>query len=282
MKFLSKFKFVFAILSTIILLSCGRNQDEDVELELDTEVAVVEVEVEKTFNSIDDIADQAELGTTITKKTVSENDILTNCATVTKDTSNGATTDTINIVVDFGASDCLGDDNIKRRGKINITSIIDNSTFVRLERKIETEDYYRNGNQVSLERTFNYLGLDPQNNPKWKISMNASILFTDNRTITRNSDRIRTWTSGATTLADWTDDEYTIEGTETGTRIDGKTITSTTTKTLLVRTNCPYVVSGVLKIETSGKPDFSIDYGNGVCDDKATGSSLGFTWSISL
>jgi hypothetical protein len=63
-------------ISSLFILSCGRNQDEDVELDIDTEVALIEVEIDKIFTSIDDIADQVELETTATKKTTTENDII--------------------------------------------------------------------------------------------------------------------------------------------------------------------------------------------------------------
>lgn len=279
----SNVKLPFSILiCSLLILSCGRNQDEDVELDIDTEVALVEVQIEKTFTSIDDIADQAELGTTVTKKTYSENDILKECAVVTKDTASGSSKDTVNIVVDFGTVDCEGDDGVTRKGKIIITSIIDKLTTVRLERKIETENYVVDGNIIDITRKLDYGGQDQQNNHYWNLDMNGRIDFKDGRYITRNIDQVRTWVEGTTTLADWTDDAFTIQGTSTGKRIDEKELTATISETLKVRTSCSYVVSGKVKIETSGRPDLLVDYGNGTCDNKAECTSLGKTWTITL
>tara|TARA_B110000211_G_C14073817_1_gene551123 strand:- start:1771 stop:2619 length:849 start_codon:yes stop_codon:yes gene_type:complete len=274
--------FLTVFISSLLLTSCGRNQDEDVELDIDTEVALVEVQVDKTISSIDDIADQAELGTSITKKTTSENDILTNCATVTKDTLFGNTRDTIIIKVDFGTVPCEGDDGSFRKGEILITSIVDNFNGFRDARKIETSNYIVDGNIISIVRKLDYDGIDQQNNHKWKLSMDGRIDFTDGRYIERSVDQIRTWTMGISTPTDWTDDEFTIQGNSTGKRIDGKNITSTIVNTLKLRTSCAYIVSGKIKIETASRPDLDVDYGNGTCDNKATATSQGQTWIITL
>lgn len=270
------------ILLIVLLSSCGRNQDEDAELDLDTEIAISEVEIEKTFTSIDDIADQAELGNTITKKTNETNDVLSGCATITKDTLSGSTVDTININVDFGSTPCEGDDGKFRQGIVKITSFINNSNSTRIERKIETINYIVDGNSIQLVKKLDYLGLDPQNNHKWQQDMTASIDFSDGTSIQRNSDRLRVWVDGDSTPFDWTDDAYTLEGTDTGVRVDGKTITKETTQTIMIHANCPNIVSGVLKITTDGRPDLSIDYGDGTCDNKATAHSQGQSWAITL
>jgi hypothetical protein len=270
--------FIFSL----FIVSCGRNQDEDVELDIDTEVALVEVQVDKTIASIDDIADQAELGTSITKKTTSENDILTICATVTKDTLIGSTRDTINIKVDFGTVPCEGDDGSFRQGEILITSIVDKNSSFRYARKIETTNYIVDGNIISIVRKLDYNGTDTQNNHKWTLSMDGRIDYTDGRYIERSVDQIRTWIAGITTPTNWTDDEYTIQGNSTGKRIDGKNITTTILNTLKLRTSCAYIVSGKIKIETVGRPNLDIDYGDGTCNNKATASSQGQTWIITL
>jgi len=112
--------------------------------------------------------------------------------------------------------------------------------------------------------------------------MDGRIDFNDGRFIERNITQIRTWTDGITTPSDWTDDQFTIQGTSTGKRIDGKAITTTITKTLKVKTSCAYINSGKVKIETSNRPDLIVDYGNGTCDNKAICTSQGKTWTITL
>lgn len=277
-----KLKILSSLFIAIILTSCRRNQDEDAELDLDTEIAISEVQIEKTFASIDDIADQAEVGNIITKKTTETNDILSGCATVSKDTLTGNTIDTINITVDFGSTPCEGDDGVERQGIIKITSLIDNSSFIRKERKIETQNYIVDGNTIHITKKLDYSGIDPQNNHKWEQTMNASIDFKDGTSIDRNSSRLKVWVEGFDTPLDWTDDAYTLEGTDTGKRIDGRTITTETVKTLMIRSHCSNIVSGEIKITTQGKPDLNINYGDGTCDDKATATSQGQTWDITL
>lgn len=271
----------FFILS-ILISSCGRNQDEDAELDLDTEVAVSEVEVEKTFSTIDNIVNQAEVGNTVTKKTTEQNDILSGCATITKDTLPGAVIDTIQISVDFGSTPCEGDDGIERQGKITIINFVDNSSYIRKERKVETNNFYSNGHQIQITDKQIYDGLDPQNNHKWIQTIDASILYSNGSSVERSSSRIKVWVEGATTTLDWTDDVFTFEGQSTGKRIDGKTISTETIKTLMVRSDCSNIVSGEVKIVTDGRPDLSINYGDGTCDDKATATSQGETWTVNL
>ena len=267
---------------SILILRCGRNQDEDVELDIDTEVALIEVKIEKTFASIDDIADQAELGKSISKKMTSENDILTNCATIKKDTICGNNNDTINIIVDFGTIACQGNDGSFRKGEIKITSIINKNFGVRITRTIETSNYIVDGNIIGIRRKLEYNGTDSQNNHKWLLTMSGRVDLPDGRYIERNSNQIRTWIEGINSHYDWTDDAFTIQGNSTGTRIDGKKSVTTIVSPLKTKTICPYILSGKIKIETDSRPDLNIDYGNGTCDNISTCTSLGKSWIITL
>jgi hypothetical protein len=197
---------------------------------------------------------------------------------ISKDTAEGNTSDTISIIVDFGTTDCEGNDGSYRKGMILITSIINNNSGIRTTRRIQTNNYSVDGNIISIVRKLEYGGLDAQNNHKWDLTMQGRIDFSDGR----NIEQIRTWIEGINTPQDWKDDVFTIQGSSTGTRIDGKNISTTITNTLIVKTICPYISSGSIKIETESRPNLDIDYGDGTYDNKASCTSQNQTWIITL
>lgn len=248
--------------------SCKRSVDEDIELDLDTTIIKVDAEVEVTNMDIDNIADQAEILETVTKKTYDLNDILSE-ATVTKDTSSGLTYDTLFITVDFGNVENEGIDGRLRKGIIYVTSLYTNAG-IRQERIIETENYYFEKNKIELTRKHTYDGVNSLQNHKWAIENDLTIHYADGLTSNRQSQRTQTWLEGATTLNNIEDDKWEIEGTDQGTRKDGKTFTTQTSEPLIFYSNCKYIQQGKIKYLIDGGDDFVIDYGAGSdCDNKA-------------
>lgn len=261
-------KLMLASAIVLSITSCKRNIDEDVELDLDTTIIKVDAALEITLADIDNIADQAEILETVTKKTVDLNDLLTQCAVLTKDTVIGSTADTITITVDFGNVNCEGTDTRNRRGVIEVVSILDKSGL-RKERKVKTNNYYFEENKINIERKLIYGGQNSQNQYYWAISGEATIHYTDGDSSTHIFSRSRTLTGGETTPSNWSDDKWEIEGQENGVRKDGKTYSNQTTEPLLLSGDCEYIQQGKVKYTVEGADDFKIDYGAGSgCDNK--------------
>ena len=119
----SLFPFFFSL--TFLLFGCQKNIDEDVELDLDTEIIIADANVGVTVSEIDNIADQAEV-LSFVSKTYDITDVLNDCATVEKDdTLFGNNYDTLYTRVSFGEVECEGIDGRKKR-KIEIMVFIIN------------------------------------------------------------------------------------------------------------------------------------------------------------
>ncbi len=255
------------ILSSIVLgtTSCKRNIDEDVELDVDTSIMVVDAQVEVSMADIDNIADQAEVFTSVTKKT---EDILS-CVTLTKDTIFGSSHDTVNIVVDFGNTNCEGIDGHNRRGIIKVTSLLEKITGFKKERKIETVDYYMNDIKIECGRKLVYAGQNSSNQYFWTLSAASKIFYSSTDSATHSSERTYTFTSGILTPFDISDDKWTIEGNGQGIRKDGNNYTVLITEPLLKAGDCIYIQEGKIKYTVDNARDFTIDYGAGSgCDNK--------------
>jgi len=265
----SSFKLIKPLILSLIILgttSCKRNIDEDVELDVDTSIMVVDAQVEVSMADIDNIADQAEVFTSVTKKT---EDVLS-CAVLTKDTTFGSSYDTVNIVVDFGTSNCEGIDGHNRKGIIKVTSVLDKITRFKKERKIETVDYYMNDIKIECGRKLSYVGKNSSNQYYWNLSATSKIFYSSTESATFNNERTYTFTSGITTPLDISDDQWMIEGDGAGTRKDGNNYTVLITEPLIKVGDCIYIQEGKIKYTVDNARDFTIDYGAGTgCDNKA-------------
>ncbi|MFN5182853.1 MAG: hypothetical protein ACK5D5_07490, partial [Bacteroidota bacterium] len=106
-------------------------------------------------------------------------------------------------------------------------------------------------------------------------------------TITWSCNRTRDWVSGDTTFM-WDDDIYHINGSASGTKANGNTYTSTITNALVRKfdvTNpiCKrYFVQGTINHQPADKPLRVIDFGNGTCDNIATITVNGQTYTFQL
>jgi hypothetical protein len=77
------------------------------------------------------------------------------------------------------------------------------------------------------------------------------------------------------------DDAYTFEGSATGTNLKGVEYSKTVTKAIKIYTTYRFPVSGQFTL-TFGKKSFTLDYGDGTMDNKATITKDGITKEITL
>lgn len=255
------------LLSSTLILGCKRSIDEDVEIDIDTSIVVADAQVEVAMADIDNIADQAETFTHVTKKTYDLTEVLS-CATVTADTLPGITIDTFDIAIDFGIAACVGVDGKSRKGKIFV-KIFRDKLNIRQKRKIETDNYFYEGQKIELSKETNFDNVDEEGKYRWATTGSAFIHYPDGSNSSHNFNRKASFYNGIGTLLDPIDDVWKFTGAETGVRRDGNNYTSTISEPLYINYGCRYFHEGKISYKIEGLTEFVVDYGAGSgCDNK--------------
>lgn len=260
-------------ISLFVLLLAGCRKKADVE---DTGFGSDHALLEKAFGDVQSIADQA--GTSGSLSTFRQGaTILSNCATVTNDTLSSPHL----LTIDFGSTNCLGQDGNYRRGQI-LVSYTGRYKDPGHTHTITFNNYFVNDNQVTGTKTVAHTGNNAQGQPVYAITVNGAIILANgNGTVSWTSTRTRTWTAGYNTST-WQDDTYEITGSGSVTRANGKTFTLNIVTPLHSALNCRWIQSGVVQITPQGGTVRTLDYGNGTCDAQADYTVNGKTRSITL
>lgn len=188
------------------------------------------------------------------------------------------------ITIDFGVNGIVGKDGKTRKGKIIITFT---GGFKKVGASVSQtfDNYYVDGRKVAGTRSITYNGLDANQYPYWTIQSNLTITKTNGKVITWNSTRTRTMVAGSSTPLNWSDDEYKITGSATGTTSLGDTYTLTITTPLYIKVGCQYIQDGVI-VHTRNARTVSINYGysnsTSACDNQAQLTYNGVTTVITL
>ncbi|MFA4863978.1 MAG: hypothetical protein WC605_09430, partial [Bacteroidales bacterium] len=234
---------------------------------------------ESTFENVSDMADEAyDIGTGNHLKSTDGNRIfLSECATVTLDT----TVFPRELTIDFGDVNCLCHDGKYRRGKIIIT-------FTGRYRQPGTvithgfENYYVNDNSVDGTKVVTNMGENENGNLYFTIEVVGVVQrVDDSSTFSWNSSRVREWIQGSNTPNRW-DDIYLLTGTAHGTRPNGLTWEKEIINPLRIELACRFIVSGTVEIRPQDRPVRLLDYGTGECDNIATVTVNGETYTIYL
>jgi hypothetical protein len=265
---------VFAFLAMMVT-ACKK--DSNIELE-DKAISQDDAYAESTFENVSDMADEAyEIGTGGNLKLYpGERMFLSDCATVTLDTTVFPRT----LTIDFGEENCLCHDNKYRRGKIIIsftgryheTGTIITHTF---------ENYFVNDNSVEGSKVVTNMGENENGNLYFTIEVEGVVQKEDGSTFSWNSSRVREWIQGSDTHNRW-DDIYLITGTASGIRPNGLTWEREIMTALRVELACRFIVSGTIELRPEDRPVRLLDYGNGDCDNEATVTVDGETYTIYL
>ena len=258
-------KLVCLILLTTPLTMCkNKTIDEDVMLDIDTEIIKVDADVEVTVAEIINIADQAEVLGTVTKKTYDINDILESCASIEKDTTYQGQQMTVNTIVDFGDQDCEGNDKRKRRGKIKINTVYETFPFEYIiSRQLETEKYHFKKNKINLNLHYDKDTSVSMTQIKFFISGNVKLIQHDSHdSCYHEFERTIEMLEGILTPKYLDDDLWSIAGANYGYRKDGKTYQSDITEPL-IKSACRVFDSGKIVYSVEGEDAYEIDYGAG-------------------
>jgi hypothetical protein len=269
------------LLLVLVITGCKKNGADGVnnlsgDMVEETGYADDIAQADDIFDESDDFADEAfDMGSLGQK---GGPQVLSNCATVTKDTVGSPDS----LVIDFGPTNCLCKDGRYRRGKIIVaqTGHYKNAGF---NRTITFDNYHVNNNLVYGSRSIANMGLNSAGNMYFSIALNGNLVLNATKdTISHISNRTRTFTAGQSTTQ-LSDDEYDITGGGTHKKATGKVYTTNITQALHVATNCNWVMSGKLAITPQGATGPRVlDFGNGTCDDKATLTVNGKTKNIIL
>ena len=225
-----------------------------------------ETQAEETLNDIDILVDEALDSNIGTLKSASLESFLylTDCPVVTVD----KTAIPQVVTIDFGTS-CTGKDGKKRSGKIIVTST-SFKTFPSVRDK-SFDNYFVDGKKVegSVTKT---ISKDQENNIRTAvIQENITITFPDGEgTAKRVANLTRQYQRNA--LFNPLDNKVVSWGTVEFTRISGVKVTKTITSgdPIVFKLACHHIVSGIVSFTTSNDREWSINYGDGACDNKAT------------
>lgn len=231
---------------------------------------------QQIFDNISQISDEAySLKTAPTKP---GSGIIGSCATLNLDT---ITVPHV-LTIDFGTTNCLCNDNKYRRGSIAISfsgHYRDSGSY----HSTTFNNYFVNDNQVLGTRTRVNNGKNNAGNYTITYNVsNASIILANNAgTISWAANITTEWIAGHSTQT-WIDDVYLITGSSNGTRLNGTAFTKTITSALRKEMICPNIVSGTVDVVRSNKPNLTIDFGSGNCDNIATVTVNGTTFTINI
>ncbi len=273
---MKKITLAFTVMMAALLMfsSCKKNNPVDNDFSAVKDDAFAE----STFDNVTNLADEAYALSTNGHFKSSDNIFLGDCATVTLDT----TTFPYEMTIDFGDTNCLGTDGRYRRGKIIVTftgrywrpGTIITTTF---------DEYYVNDNQVEGTKVVTNNGFNDAGNMNWDIAVNGMITLANGEgTITWNSQRNREWIEGISTPFNRWDNIYLITGDAHGERANGLHWTRQITNPLRIELACRFIVSGTVKVIPEGKPVRILDFGDGNCDNEATVTVNGNTYTIYL
>ena len=278
----TKVLMMITALAVLSFSSCKKDSSSAVidqtSLNLADDDAVTDVVFADVFNTADNatiILDQ--MGKSIDAKSLT---VMTDsCPTITI-TRPGADLWPKIVTVDYGTS-CTGINDNVRSGKIVIEV-----TGPRLQsgskRTVTFVNYFFNGIKVEGTKVLENMGYNSNQNLVISVKLTGGILtLPDGKTIERTTDHQREWIAGLLTKSIW-DDEWLITGTSTGKNIDGVAYTNTIMTALHSTRACRFIVSGVVKIERTGKTPVVLDYGTGECDAKAVVTSGGVSKEILL
>jgi len=148
---------------------------------------------------------------------------------------------------------------------------------------ISFDNFYINGDKIEGTKSIVNNGPNTAENYSFTVTINHTRIRTTSgtsNTSTLTAVKTITWIENSNTSP--TDDEFSMSGSLSATSAGGKTYSYTTLEPLVKKVACLYISSGKLLINITGRPQLTLDYGTGDCDNKATISANGKTKEITL
>lgn len=278
----SYFKYLVLGLFSIALLTTSCKKDEEEEkIDNETTTAQDNALAQNVFDDMKKVVEEAVENDSTAKASFS----FGACANVTvtpawADTATWPKT----VTIDFGTTNCTGTSGVRRRGKLTVvlSARYRNQGSVL---SVTPTNYYVNDFLVEGSKTITNLGRNASNNLHFSVEVsNAKITSPSGEVSTWNSSRINEWIEGESTIGlfNFCDDVYLISGTANGVSRTGKPYTVTITSPLRKQICCRWIVSGTLVVAPSGLHNRTIDFGAGACDNTATVTIAGNTFTFAM
>jgi hypothetical protein len=267
----------------LVFTACKKKEKAD----SDTSAAEEQSVTAALTNELSDIADDAsdKNATDIQLRADESSDArVIKCATITRYAKDSSNVDTV--IVDFGTNGSVCKDGKTRSGQLTI--IYTGGTKYRKlnsNATITTNNYKVNNHLFSGTKTLQNVTA-AGGNLKFNITINATITTNSGTVLTYTANRTREWMAGALTMNDRSDDIIQVTGSETATNTANGNVWTATVINPLVRkfiAGCKkHFVQGAVEVTITGKPNRTIDYGNGVCDNIVTVTINGKTYTVNL
>lgn len=298
MKSYLKFSFFLAI---IFLASC-KKEDENITPQQKQEFAMAtsqaDAEAEGVFDDLFDntlgVSDEVGIGGTGVFGTLKPssnngteaisqvNRVDSNACFIVTTTQIGGTRFPLQVTLDFGAG-CLGRDGRTRKGKI-IINYTGRLLVPGNSASVSFDGYSVNDIQVSGSYKITNTGTTAARS--FTIEVSKAKLTKPNGNYTEwNSTRTITQVAGELTPVIALDDVFSVRGEANGTVKRGDKLyqwSTRITESLVKRFNCPRIVRGTIELRKGNTTIVVLDYGSGVCDDKATYTVDGAVYEITL
>jgi hypothetical protein len=173
-----------------------------------------------------------------------------------------------------------------RKGKI-IIKVSGPMWQIGSSREVTFEDFYINEHKVEGRRTVTNEGFwedgDYQGLRYFSVILDGGTVTTpEGQVISKDVNRTRTFVEGFDTKWDTRDDIWHINGIATGVNRAGIAFSREITSPLWKEIGCRFITRGTVLIEAEGRPNVTLDYGEGDCDPLATLTMEGETKEIHL
>lgn len=184
------------------------------------------------------------------------------CANIMIDTLSSP----MSILMDFGSTDCTGNDGRTRSGKIfaSLSSGYNDSATVV---QVQLQNYRFNRQNIQGQMTITNNGRDSQLRRKYAVSVQQSTIQfpASNRTSIWSSSLTLLLNSGEASVA-VSDDSFLVSGTFSGRSSKGNLYTANTSQTFSYQLSCGEIVSGSIDILPENLNKRVAQFGNGNCD----------------
>ena len=288
-------------LSIICIASC-KKEDENITPQQKQEFALAtsqaDAEAELVFDDLFDnalgVSDEVGIGGTGvfgslkpssnngTEAISQVNRVDSNACFIVTTTQIGGTRFPLQVTLDFGAG-CLGRDGRTRKGKI-IINYTGRLLVPGNSASVSFDGYSVNDIQVSGSYKITNTGTTGVRS--FTIAVSKAKLTKPNGNYTEwNCTRTVTQVAGELTPLIALDDVFSVSGEANGTVKRGDKLyqwSTRITESLVKRFNCPRIVRGTIELRKGNTTNVVLDYGTGVCDNKATFTVNGTVYEITL
>jgi len=210
------------------------------------------------------------------------NRVDSNACFIVTTTQIGGTRFPLQVTLDFGAG-CLGRDGRTRKGKI-IINYTGRLLVPGNSASVSFDGYSVNDIQVSGSYKITNTGTTAAR--AFTIEVSKAKLTQPNGNFTEwNSTRSIVQVAGELTPVIALDDVFSVGGEANGMVKRGDKIyqwSTRITESLVKRFNCPRIVRGTIELRKGNTAIAVLDYGSGVCDNKATFTVNGTVYEITL